>query len=582
MAVSQALSVVEVAGSASVQNNNSQVRILWTSTQSGASYNINKKTAYYYVSINGGAETTYSVTYTLPQNTTKTIVDTTITVPHKDDGTGTVKVRTWMSTGISAGVVEKSQTVTLTTIARASTIDSVADVSLGSPCNVKWTPKSASFRYKLKFALGNWSYTTDAIHPNKTTAYTYTGYTLPLDVANQFTTKEGTMTVTLYSYLNSGASTQIGSADSDTFKVIVPENEDTKPTISMSVIPISTLKSPLNSLYIQGHSKVKASLGFNTKYNATVSASSITVEGVNYESPYESVILNQPGTVSVKATVKDSRGHYGTNYEEIDVLPYAKPYVRAKSNESDIVVARCDESANLSDTGTYLKIKAKAVWSSLTSNGVKHNYAKIKFRYRKEGGTYSAWETILDCKTANSDEVITPPLLNGGLDIKTNYQVQIIATDELYDSEPVTIPIPSEEVYMDRPVGGKAMGLGGYSTGKNILDVYWRTKARGGLSVFDDNGNEIPLDETMPIPRDQIKGTWNADNLECGVHIVANNNALKQGDTVIMYNGVLIQMQGDVGGNVKLQLALPVDSNRNPMYRLCWYSSWSDWRSMKI
>ena len=131
---------------------------------------------------------------------------------------------------------------------------------------------------------------------------------------------------------------------------------------------------------------------------------------------------------------------------------------------------------------------------------------------------------------------------------------------------------------MDRPAGGKSMGLGGYSTGDGRLDVYWKTVARNGLSMID----EIPLGTTMPIPRDQIKGTYDPDNLDNGIHVIANNNALKSGDTVIMYNGLLIQMPGTVDGSVKLQLALPVDENRNPMYRLCWYSNWSSWRSMKL
>lgn len=584
MAVSQILSLTEVSGSINTSANTSKVRILWQSTQTGESWNGYTKTAKYYVSINGGAETEYTTSYTLPQNSTATIVDTTLTISHNSDGTGSVRVRTWMDTGISAGVVEQTKSLTLTTIGRASTIASVSNRTLGDNCSVKWTPLSKSFRYKLKFSLGNWSYTTGAIHPNTTSSYIYTGYAIPLDVANQLpNAKTGTMTVTLYTYSNSGATAQVGSASTKTFAVTVPENEKTKPTVSsMSLSPVSSLKSPYNSLYIQGHSKVKATLGFKTEYGATVATSNITVNGNTYASPYESGILSTAGKVSVKATVKDSRGYYGTNYKEIEVIPYSKPYLRAKSGESSIIAARCDSSANFTDSGTYLKIKAKAVYSKVISNGVQNNYGIIKFRYRKEGGAYSSWQTILDCKANNSDEVITAPLLNGALDIKSNYQVQIVASDDFYDSDPITIAIPSDAVYTDRPAGGKSMGLGGYSTGDGRLDVYWKTMARGGLSLFDAKGDEIPLDTTMPLPRDQIKGTYDPNNLECGVHVVANNNALKQGDTVIMYNGVLIQMKGDVGGNVKLQLALPVDANRNPMYRLCWYSNWSDWRSMKL
>lgn len=577
--VTQTLSVTEVSGSVNTSANTSQVRILWQSTQTGESWNGYTRTAKYYVSINGGAEVEYSVTYTLPLNSTKTIVDRTITVTHNSDGTGSVRVRTWMDTSISAGVVEKTETLTLTTIPRASAITSAAARTLGEACSVTWTPLSSKFTYKLNFSIGSWSHTTGVIKPNRTTQYTYTGYTLPLDIANQLpNATKGNITVILATYSDDSGKVQVGSNASASFQITVPNNEKTQPSVSMSLSPLSELSSPYNGLYIQGHSKVKAALGFTTKFGASVVASNITVGGSSYGSPYESGILSQSGRVTVKATAKDSRGYYGTNYEEIDVIPYSKPYIRAKSGENSIVAARCDASANFTDSGTYLKIKAKVVYSNVSNN----NYANIKFRYRKEGGAYSAWQTILNCKTDNSDEVITPPLLNGALDIASNYQVQIIASDDFGDSVPITIAIPSDAVYMDKPAGGKSMGLGGYSTGDGKFDVYWKTMARGGLSLFDSKGDEIPLDSTMPLPRAQLAAGYNPDALSNGVHVVANSIALKSGDTVIMYNGVLIQMHGDTGGNVKIQLAFPVDENRSPMYRICWYSNWSNWRSMKL
>lgn len=486
-------------------------------------------------------------------------------------------------TSFAGHVTSGTKTVSLDTIPRASAITSAASATLGSYCNIRWTPAAKTFRYRLKFSLGSWSMDSGIIYPGSTDAYTYRAI-IPLEAAKQITGGTGgTMTVALHTYSDSNAATQVGSVDTKTFAVTVPQNDDTRPIVkSMSVSPVSTLSAPLNGLYIQGHSKVKASLEFETKLNASVAASSITVEGVSYGSPYESAVLTRPGKVSIKASVKDSRGFYGTNYREIEVIPYSKPYVQAMTGESNVIACRCDASGGLTDSGTYLKIKAKTVFSKMISNGVQYNYGKLKYRYRKEGGSFSAWQTILDSKTANSDDVITPPLLNGSLDVKSNYQVQIIATDELYDSLPVELSIPSDAVYMDRPAGGKGMGLGGYCTGAGILDIYWKTKARGGLSVFDTKGNEIPLDATMPIPRDQIKGTWDANNLECGIYVVTDSSPLKAGETVIMYNGVLIQMKGTVGDHVKFQLTLPVDGNRSPMYRVNWYSNWSDWRSMKL
>lgn len=582
MAVSQTLTVTEVAGSVNTATNTSKVRILWSSTQTGESWNGYTRTAKYFISINGGAESEYSVSYTLPQNATQIILDRTITVTHNSDGTGYIRVRTWMDTSISAGVVEKTSALTLTTIPRASSITSAADRNLGEACSVTWTPLSSGFTYKLNFSLGSWSFTTGVIRPKRTTQYTYIGYEFPLEVARQLpNASKGNMTVILATYSDDDGKVQVGSNATDTITVTIPDNEYTQPSVGMVLSPVSDLKAPYNGLYIQGHSKVKAELEPETRYGATIVASNITLGGVSYASPYESGLLSQSGKVTVKATVKDSRGFYGTNYKDIEVIPYAKPYIRAKSGETGIVATRCDASASFTDSGTYLKIKAKAVYSKVISNGEQLNYGSIKFRYRKDGGAWSAWETIHDCKATGSDEVITPPLLNGALDIKSNYQVQIAVSDDLYDSVPYTTYIPSADVYMHRPAGGKSMALGGYSTGDDRFDVYWKTMARGGLSLFDSKGNEIPLGSTLPLPRAQVGADYDPDNLESGAYVVANNYALKTGDTVIMYNGVLIQMEGQLGGNVKIQLAFPVDDGRNPMYRICWYSNWTNWRSMK-
>lgn len=393
--------------------------------------------------------------------------------------------------------------------------------------------------------------------------------------------------VALLSYKDSAYNQLVGSSNiSEPIKLKIPNDATTQPTVSMTLAPTSssTLPSPYNTLYLQGLSKVKATLTSEAKHKATIVASLITVEGENYEAPYESHILTKDGTISVKATVKDSREFYGTYYKDIEVIPYSKPYVRAKSYENEIVVARCDQSGNLSDSGTYLKIKAKVVYSKVITNNVQNNYGKIKMRWRIEGGSYTGWQTIHDSETDSnhSDEVITEPLLNGALDIKKNYQVQVIASDDLFDSAPITFSVPSDEVYMHRPAGGKSMGLGGYAQSDGNLDVYWRAMARGGVSVFDAGGGEIPLDKTLPITRDQVKEGWNPDNLDNGVYAVTSAKALKQGDTVIMYNGVLIQMTAYVDGNVKIQLALTSDETRNPFYRVYWYGNWGNWRSLKL
>jgi hypothetical protein len=152
MAVNQSLTVTQ--SSQNVTENTSKVRIRWTSQQTVDSWNGYERTAYYYVSVNGGAETKYSVKYTLPKQTTETIVDTTITVNHKADGTGSVKVRTWMDTDISAGVVEQTKTLTLDTIPRATqhTI-SASSADMGAKVTISCPRAASSFTHDLAYKI---------------------------------------------------------------------------------------------------------------------------------------------------------------------------------------------------------------------------------------------------------------------------------------------------------------------------------------------------------------------------------------------------------------------------------------------
>ena len=529
MAVSQTLSVTEVAGSPSVANNTSKVRILWKSTQTGESHNLNTRTAKYYVSINGGAEKEYTLSYTLPLETTQTILDTTITVTHKDDGSGTVKVRTWMDTRISAGVVEKSQTVTLTTIARASEITSAGAVTLGNKCSVKWTPKSADFRYKLKFSLGSWSLTTGTIHPKTTAAYIYAGTEIPIAVANQIpNAKNGTMTVSLYTYSDSAATKQVGSASTETFTVTVPK-PSTAPDVSMTLTPQSSLGSAFNGLYIQGKTKVKATLSGTGKYGATIKTYGMMVEGKIYYAAdnYTSEYLSLYGNITVDGYANDSRGYSGSVSKSIEVIPYSRPKI------SDVVAARCDSKGNLSDSGTYLKIEATRSYSQVKANGVQKNFCKIQYRYKAEGGTYSDWNTILAKDNLSSDKIKTGALLGGVLSAQATYVVQVQAIDDIGESASTTITIPTDKVYWHRDGARRSLTFGGYveddSTFAIAEDITFKTKgpieALGGGNIDTLGlGKKITATVDLPILLNNIRtpGNYYSPNAENSQYIAGS------------------------------------------------------------
>ena len=487
MAVSQNLSVTEVSGSVNTSANTSKVRILWTSTQTNNSHNNNVKTAKYYVSINGGAETEYSVSYTLPLNSTKTIVDTTITITHRGDGSGSVSVRTWMDTSISAGVVQKSKTLTLTTIPRASSITSALDRTLGEACSVTWTPLSKSFTYKLKFAIGSWSHTTEVIKPNTTVSYTYTNYNISLEAAHQLPNApaKGTMTVSLFTYSDSSGTTQVGSSSPKDITVTVPDNASTKPSVSMPLTNVISLGSPFNSLYIQGKSRVESALSGEGKYSATITSKELYVDGKS-NGTLVSDYLSKSGKVTIKGRVYDSRGYCNEATEEIEVIPYGKPQIKPTSDESEVIAARCDSSGNISDSGTYLKIKAKRHYSIVKSGNAQYNRCHLRYRYKVEGGEYSDWRTIIAPESA-SDEIVTAAMLDGALSVQNTYYVQIQALDDLGESSITTINVPTDSVYLHKAGSINALGIGKYAEEENTVDIAEDIEliARGGIRAIE-------------------------------------------------------------------------------------------------
>lgn len=365
--------------------------------------------------------------------------------------------------------------VTLPMIASASAITSAADVAFGSKCNVSWTPMAASFRYKLKFAVGNWAYTTGVIHPNQTSAYTYTGYVIPLEAAKQIPNdRTGAMTVTLYTYLDSGATTQIGSADSETFTVTVPDNADTKPNAKTMVLsPVSSLGDDFAGLYIQGLSKVKVTSSEEGQYGATITGKSITVEGNSYgsDSEYTSNYISGYGTIYVTLTLRDSRGFTNSKTLSISVIPYTRPTIVPLVNEKSIVCARCDADGKLSDSGTYLRIKARRSFALCVVDGVQKNYCTLRYRYKKSTDSYfSEWQNLLAETDSTTDEVDTK-LFNGTLSATTSYVVQIDAIDTILNHTPVTFDIPTDEVYLHKAGSIGSLGFGEYVEEPNIISI---------------------------------------------------------------------------------------------------------------
>lgn len=421
-------------------------------------------------------------------------------IDHDDDGSKSITIKGSVTaptgTTLAGHKASGSGTATFDTIPRASSIDSLACATkyFNGKLTYKYTPQSSSFynRCNISLALdGEYIAVKSVLLGKKSASQQTVTVTLSEDeqaiIYNELpAANKGTLRFTFHTYSDSDYSTQVGDPQYREISLYVPKNDNTLPSPGVTLAPESTLAAPFDSLYIQGKSKVKATFAGKGKYGATVKSYSMSVEGETYDSSddYISDYLTGYGSIDVVAAAKDTREYTGEETKSINVIAYSKPKIMAATDESEIICARCDEDGDLTDSGTYLKIKARRSYSKcVDADGVQNNFCMIRYRYKTEGGSYSSWKSLLAKDSLSSNTVDSDALLSGALDVKTTYIVQVGVLDDLGGYQNAAFTIGTEEVYMHRTQHG--LGIGMYVQDDYMVDVSedWDVRIRGGLEV---------------------------------------------------------------------------------------------------
>lgn len=476
MGLSQTLTVTET--SYSVTNNTSRVRITWTSTQSGDSWNGYTRTAYYYYSVNGESETTKTVSYTLPKNSTVTIVDTTLTVAHKSDGSGTIKVRTWMDTDISYGVVEDSKTLTLTTIPRASTL-SVSDSNrtLGVQQTLSADRKSSSFTHTLTWKCGTHEGTIAT--KSSATSWTFTPGEELSDGAPHGSKVYCSFKLTTYK-----GTTAVGS-DSKAAWYTIPST--VKPSCSLSLSDNKGYK-PTYGGYIQGESKLSVTINATQAYGSPISHYSASANGTTYSSKeFTTGVLKTAGeSVPIRATVTDGRGRSGSASTTIKVIPYKRPRI------TNLTVHRCNSDGTANDLGAYCKVSFTCTITSLSNKNTK----SCVLKYRQSGATNwtMAPAITLSSYTANC----SPPVI--AMSEEHSYEVMVSATDA-FGTTIATTSVSTGYCLYHIPASGKGITFGGIAEGD---DFHVKMSATFGENV--DLKKNLQLNGNLTGK--YLTGTW--------------------------------------------------------------------------
>lgn len=446
MAVSQNLTLTQV--SQSISGNTSKVRIRWTSTQTGESWTGYDRECYYYVSINGGAETKYTLTYQLDKQSTVTIVDKTITVNHRADGTATVKVRTYMNTPISVGLVEMTKTLTLDTIPRATTPTlSASSVNMGSTVTINLPRASSSFTHRLYYKFEGGSQTT--ITTSAGASYTWTvpdkASSIPNDTSGQFaikvdTVSGGSVIGTKWVYLTGKVPTSV------------------VPTISSVAVAEATsgLAAQFKA-YIRGKSTLKVTVTSAGAKGSTIKSVKTTFQDKTYSgASFTTDTVTASG--SLVTTVTDSRGRTAKKTTAITALTYSKPVIEAFN------VYRRTAAGVAADDGTYIAVRYKYTVPSLNGG----NTAALAIKYKRS--TAANYEDLVTGSALSADTTAKPSSPTFSVDY--SYDVQITVTDYFGAYATATVRLSSAEVIMDIAADGKGIGLGKTAEGPGI-DFGW-------------------------------------------------------------------------------------------------------------
>lgn len=540
MSVTQSLTLTQ--SSQNVANNTSAVRILWTSTQAGQSFNNYTRTAKYFVSVNGGAEAEYNVSYTLPKGTTKTILDTTLTVNHKTDGTGSIKVRTWMDTDISAGVVEQTKTLTLTTIPRATTpVLSTTNAEMGSQIAISMPRASSSFTHDLAYSFNGGSYTN--IVTGVGTAYNWTipilAEQLPNGVSGQITircttksgsTVIGTKTVSLTARLPSNVTPDITSI-----------------TITEAVSGIAEQFGA----YVQNKSRLSVVVKSGGASGSTITNVQTTIMGKKYTgASITSDILTVSGTVTVAVQVTDSRGRISPEWtRNVTVLAYSEPRIY------DFDAYRVDESGNTDTSGDYLALRYKYEAPAMDGGNVVTKSIEYKT------ASSSSFTSLVTSSDKTSEDVLERPT-SPTFPTDNSYILRLTVTDYFGASARREVEIPTGDVILDINASGKGIAFrkvserNGVEMGTDMFDEYGQVISNG-MARYTGSGPTNGIDANTTLDRCVVTDYNSPGSTFSYIETVFYGDKTEQSN--------------------RAQFALPYTVDKSLYLRTFYNGGWADW-----
>ncbi|HHT7822811.1 TPA: DUF859 family phage minor structural protein [Streptococcus suis] len=473
------------------------------------------------------------------------------TVGHNADGTKSFPFSaTFNPNNGLHGVITVSGNIGLTTIPRSSSV-SVGPGVIGSTVTININRQSSSFKHTVRYVWGNKSGT---IASNVDTSTTWT---IPLDFANDIpnsTSGTGTIYVDTYS-----GSTKIGTK-STTLTASVPASM--KPTFTgVTLADHNTAAQSLipGNTFVQVISNIKVTFnGGAGSYGSTITGYKAEIVGKNQTTNVNGGtlgIMNYNGTITVRASVSDSRGRWSdTRDVTVTVLKYFAP-------------ALSFSIARTGSTSSTLTVTRNAKVAPLSVGGVQKNTMTLSFKVARLGTTTYTADTGPAAGSWTSLASLTNSQANLSGTYAANQSWVVIGTlaDKFTQTE-FAINVATESVVFsyDR-----------FGVGVNKI------RERGALDVKGDiYANDKQIQQHQLTSNDgYIINDYYTDfdtNIKTGIYHkgVQNNTATPNAPSAVW--GILQVYSANSGSQI-LQIYTERDSPRRTFVRLRSNSTWYGW-----
>ena len=368
-----------------------------------------------------------------------TIATGTKSISHNSDGTRSFSVSLGAAIYYASVQCTGSQTFTLDTIARASTL-SVSDGTLGTKTTLTADRKSSSFTHTLTWECGSYSGTIPA--PASATSWDFTP---ELKLASG--APYGQKVYCTYTLSTYNGSTLVGT-DSKAAWFAIPSS--VKPSCTLSLSDSKGYASTYGG-YIQGESQLSVTINATQAYGSPISRYSASANGTTYSTQtFTTSVLKTVGTNTISATVTDGRERPGSVSSNITVLAYSRPQI------TNLKVRRCNANGTENDRGGYGKISFHCTITPLSNK----NTRACSLRYRQSGAT--TWTNASAITLSAYDQACNPPVIQ--MSDAHSYEVQISLTDAFETTSAVT-SISTGYCLYHIPASGKGITFGGIAEG---------------------------------------------------------------------------------------------------------------------